>query len=100
MKHEIFNQYVDKVAKLFRVEREDLFAKDKRQEMVDARFLLYYLCASRPMKVSYIQKYMNDNGYSTCHSTIVRSLKVVEQRMADDIDYIHVIKSLASDVSI
>jgi chromosomal replication initiation ATPase DnaA len=47
MKKDIFNDYVDRVCHIFGLEKETLFTKNKRKDVVDARFLLYYLCRDR-----------------------------------------------------
>ena len=57
MKQDVFNQYVDRVTDLYQIKKFELFSKSKKRELVDARHLLYYLCAKRPMKLIYIQKY-------------------------------------------
>ena len=88
MKTTIFNQYVDKVCFLFNVDREVLFSKTTRRDLVDARQLLYYLCSQRPMRLVYIQEYMSDNGYEINHSSIHHGISVVKKKMETDKDYI------------
>ena len=55
MKHDVFNQYVERVSDLFGVSRDEMFSKSKKRECVDARHLVYYLCNKRPMQITYIQ---------------------------------------------
>jgi hypothetical protein len=64
MKHDVFNQYVERVTDLFAITKEDFFSKNKKRAIVDARQLVYYLCAKRPMQITYIEKYMNEGGYA------------------------------------
>ena len=77
MKHDVFNQYVERVSDLFGVSKDDIFSKSKKREFVDARHLVYYLCAKRPMQVTYIQKYMNEAGYQIKHSSITIKKKLI-----------------------
>lgn len=100
MKSEIFNKYVDRVVALFDISRESLFSKSKERSLVDARYLLYYLCHKRPMSVAYIQKYMSENGYTTKHTTILYGIRVVEARINEDNDYQRVAQSIEKSVSI
>lgn len=100
MKHDVFNQYVDRVANLFSLTREDIFSKSKKRSIVDARYLLYYLCYNRPMNISYIQKYLNEAGYMIEHSSIIHGISVVNQKMTDDRDYVSVVKELERAVYI
>lgn len=100
MKQDVFNQYVDKVTDLFGLTKEELFSKSKKTELVDARHLLYYLCFRRPMKLSYIQKYMIANGYTIQHSSIIHGCACMEQRLKEDKDYLSVIKGIEKAVFI
>tara|TARA_Y100001938_G_C7954916_1_gene361210 strand:- start:171 stop:470 length:300 start_codon:yes stop_codon:yes gene_type:complete len=94
MKKEIFNQYVDKVAGTFQMSALDMFTKTKERQSVDARHLLYYLCKNRPMRLTYIQKYMSDRGYVINHSSIIHGIKKVEEKISEDKDYLSIIKKI------
>lgn len=100
MKADIFNQYVDRITDLFGISKESLFSKSKERELVDARYLLYYLCYKRPMNIRYIQKYLLDSGYEVKHSTIIYGIGVVEKRVKDDPDYMQIVKDIQKAVFI
>ena len=94
MKHDVFNQYVERVSDLFGISKDEIFSKSKKRELVDARHLVYYLCSKRPMQVTYIQKYMNEAGYDIKHSSIIHGISAVEQKIAEDKDYVSVVKEV------
>tara|TARA_R110000751_G_scaffold134837_4_gene237421 strand:+ start:1582 stop:1881 length:300 start_codon:yes stop_codon:yes gene_type:complete len=94
MKRKIFNQYVSHVTELFRMDEEDLFKKSKKRERVDARHMLYYLCATRPMRIRYIEEFMKEKGYIITHSTIIHGIKCMEEKMDTDKDYTTIIKKI------
>jgi chromosomal replication initiation ATPase DnaA len=100
MKTDIFNQYVDKVTSRFNLSKEELFSKSKKRECVDARHMLYYLCYIRPMRIKYIQDYMNENGYAINHSAIIYGISSASDRMLEDRDYKTVVKSIEECVTI
>jgi chromosomal replication initiator protein len=100
MKHEVFNQYVDRVVNLFGITKEAFFSKTKKRNVVDARQLTYYLCAKRPMQITYIERYMNESGYEIKHSTIIHGISAVEKRIAEDKDYVSVVKEVERAVFI
>jgi chromosomal replication initiation ATPase DnaA len=100
MKSDIFYQYVDRVVDLFRISKEELFSKNKRRDLVDARHLLYYLCLKRPMSLSYIEKYMAENGYEIKHSTIIYGVGVMTERVKEDFDYAQMVKEIEKSVFI
>jgi chromosomal replication initiator protein len=100
MKHEVFNQYVERVVNLFGITKEAFFSKTKKREVVDARQLIYYLCAKRPMQITYIERYMNESGYEIKHSTIIHGITAVEKRIAEDKDYVSVVKEVERAVFI
>lgn len=100
MKQDVFNQYVERVTAMFSISKEDFYSKTKKREFVDARHLVYYLCSKRPMQITYIQRYMNEAGSNVKHSSIIHGIAAVEQRIADDKDYVSVIKDVERAVFI
>ena len=95
MKANIFNEYSKAVCELFNIDKESLFTKTKRRDIVDARQMLYYLCHKRPMRVVYIQEYMTDNGYPIAHSSIIHGINVVKDRLTHDSDYVSVLTEMS-----
>jgi len=100
MKREVFDQYVKRICELFRIDAKELFEKSKKRDVVDARHLLYYLCDRRPMSKSYIIKFMLENGYTIHHSSVIRGISSVENRMGEDADYVSIVKDLERAVFI
>lgn len=98
MKHDIFNSYVNIISDRFDIPKEDLFKRTKRRDLVDARHLLYYLCAKRPMRIKYIQDYMTQNGYKINHSSVIYGIDSVAEKMKSDKDYVSIIRSIESSV--
>lgn len=94
MKKDIFEEYVDRVTLRFNVSRKQLFTKDKSRHIADARHVLYYLCKSRPMSMSYIKQYMGENGYDIAASNILHGVRKVEENINTDPDYITLIDEL------
>jgi chromosomal replication initiation ATPase DnaA len=87
MKIELFNMYTTEVCKVFDVEENEIFVKSKEATFVDARYLLYYLCSARKIKITYIQKYMRERGYDIPHSTIHYGINQVKEKVHEDQDY-------------
>jgi chromosomal replication initiation ATPase DnaA len=100
MKEEIFNQYVDRVINLFGITREDFFLKSRKRELVDARYLVYYLCSERPIQTTYIQKFMNNNGHDTPHTLILHGIKTTKEKVKEDRDYQSIVKDIDKAVFI
>jgi chromosomal replication initiator protein len=100
MKQNVFNQYVERIAKLFNISKEDMFTKSKKSELVDARHLLYYMCYNRQIKITSIEDYMALSGYTIKHSSIIHGIKAVEDKIRDDKDYVVAIKELDKSTSI
>jgi chromosomal replication initiation ATPase DnaA len=100
MKEEVFNQYADRVAKIFGISKEKLFSYTKKREVVDARQLLTYLCYNRQMKLVTIENFMENNGYKTNHNTIAHSIKIINQKITEDRDYKTIISNIENSVFI
>ncbi len=98
MKAEIFNQYATKVANIYEIDEEAIFIKSKKRDIVDARFLLYYLCHKRPMRLVNIQRYMKERGYDIFHNNILHGIKTAKKRARRDKDYAKIIKALQNEV--
>ena len=95
MKEKIFKKYVDEVCELYGIDQETLFTKTKRRDCVDARYLLYYLCSKRPMRLVYIQEYMGQNGYHIPHSSIHHGIAQVKKKIENnDKDYIDTVRTM------
>ena len=80
MHYQICSRYVSHVCDAYSISPDALFVKSKRRDIVDARQLLYFLCSESPMRIRYIQQYMEENGYKVGHSTIIHGIKRVEER--------------------
>jgi len=100
MKSDVFDQYVERVIDLFGITSEEFFSKSKKREFVDARHLVYYLCHMRPMQLIYIQRYMNQNGYKIQHSSVIHGIASVKNKMAEDADYLKIMKEISKAVFI
>ena len=87
MKKDIFDTYAIAIAKQFHLTLDQMFTKTKKREIVDARQILYYLCMERPIRISYIQRFMEEQGYSVCHSTIIHGYKKAKALIDADKDF-------------
>ncbi len=86
MKKKVFNYYADNIAELFGLNKKDIFTKTKSRDVVDARYMLYYLCYERPMDVTYIIKFMGDNGYDIARTNIHYGIKEMKKKIVEDVD--------------
>jgi len=94
MKKQIFDAYATAIAKQFHLTLDQMFNKTKRREIVDARQMLYYLCMERPIRISYIQRFMEDQGHSVAHSTIIHGYKKAKELIDKDKDFQDVVAQI------
>ena len=87
MKKDIFIAYARAIAEQFHLTLDQMFDKTKKRECVDARQILYYLCMERPIRISYIQRFMEEQGHSVSHSTIIHGYKQAKKLIDNDKDY-------------
>lgn len=99
MKKDIFDEYASSVARKFNITKAELFSKSKRQDIVDARQMLYYLCYNRPMQPQLICRYMARNGYDTAHTTIIRGVGAMEAKIKDDPDYANMANKIDNTIA-
>jgi chromosomal replication initiation ATPase DnaA len=100
MKKDIFNKYVDNVATIFEITRDDFFSKSKKREFVEARHLVWYLCFNRPMTIIYIQRFMESYGYKISHSPVIYGINSVTQKVMSDEDYINIVNKVDKNVKL
>ena len=98
MKQDIFDKYVERICKRFKISEEQLFTKTKKTDIVDARHLLYFLCYNRPMKLITIQNYMEEKGYTINHSSVVYGIGSIQTKSEDDRDYKKIIKEIEQSI--
>jgi len=97
MKQDIFNKYSSAVAKQFHITLDEMFSKTKRQDIVEARQILYYLCKERPIRMHFIQRFLKENGYEIGHSTIKHGYEKAKKLIEEDPDYKKFIEQATQD---
>lgn len=100
MKKEVFNKYAELIIDMFEITREQLFSKTKVRNIVDARYLLYYLCVTRPMPIVYLQQFLEEEGYETSHAPIIYGIRTMTKRLNNDPDYRLIVRKLKESLTI
>jgi chromosomal replication initiation ATPase DnaA len=98
MKKDIFNSYATAISKQFHLSLDEMFDKSRKQEKVDARQMLYYLCMERPIRVSYIKRFMSEAGLDVHITTIIHGYKKAKELIDNDKDYKNIIESINETV--
>jgi chromosomal replication initiation ATPase DnaA len=52
------------------------------------------------MQITYIQKFMGENGYKIEHSTVIYGIQSVDKKITEDRDYISVVREIEKAVFI
>jgi len=94
MKRKVFDAYATAIAKEFHLELDQMFSPARRRDIVDARQMLYYLCMERPIRLSYIQTFMEQNDCPVQHSTILHGYKKAKELIDNDKDYQDIVDSI------
>ena len=99
MKKILFNQFVDRViATLSLKDPTILFHRSKRQDLVDARHLIFYLCADRNMSVADIKRLIGERGLSVQYPALVGGIAKVKKRVSLDPDYEFLVNKIQKSV--
>jgi len=86
MKKQIFDDYATAVAKTFHLTLDEMFTSTRRGDIVDARQMLYYLCMERPIRISYIQRFLESYDFKVTHSTIIHGYNKAKDLISNDTD--------------
>tara|TARA_R110002012_G_scaffold279242_1_gene467184 strand:+ start:2103 stop:2417 length:315 start_codon:yes stop_codon:yes gene_type:complete len=97
MKKDIFNAYAEAIADQFHVTLGEMFTKTRQREMVQARQMLYFLAKERPMRLSYIKRFMEENGLPVDYATITYGYKKAKNYVDNDPDYKFVVDTIANN---
>jgi len=100
MKKEIFDDYATAVAKRFHLTLDEMFTYSRRQDLVDARQMLYYLCMERPIRISYIQRFLETYNFKVTHSTIIHGYNKAKESMKNDIDVTNLINDILKSTNV
>jgi chromosomal replication initiation ATPase DnaA len=100
MKKTIFDKYVKEVCELYRIRERDLWEKTKKLDIVNARYLLYYLCHIRNIAQVDIISYCEECGYSVARPNLIHAIKSIGKKVATDSDYYNIVKRIEESVSI
>ena len=94
MKREIFDKYATAIAEQFHLTLDEMFTKTKRRDSVEARQMLYFLAKERPIRMSYIRLFMEENGHPVTHSTIIHGYKKAKEYINKDDDWKNIVDEL------
>lgn len=98
MKKDIFDAYAEAVADKFHLTLGEMYTKTRKREVVEARQMLYFLAQERPIRLSYIKRFMDENGLPVEHSTIVHGYKKAKAFVESDPDYKHILEEIKNKV--
>lgn len=99
MKKEIFDKYSQAVANQFHLTLDEMFSKTKRQDIVEARHILYYLCKERPIRISLIKQFLQEKGYNITHTNITYGYNQAKKMIEEDSDYKNLINQATIDAN-
>lgn len=100
MKKILFKKFAIAMAEKFGLTLEEMFATNREHDVVQARWMLYYLCVERKISVPYIKKCLADEGYKASGSTITYGYKKASQLVATDYDYKHLTTEALTDITV
>jgi|TARA_R110000822_G_scaffold164351_1_gene304691 chromosomal replication initiator protein len=100
MKKQIFDDYATAVAKTFHLTLDEMFTSSRRGDIVDARQMLYYLCMERPIRISYIQRFLESYDFKVTHSTIIHGYNKAKELVESDDDVNEMVNGILKEVNV
>lgn len=94
MKKELFQSILSQILKKYEVSKEEFYEQTKMPDIVNARYLLFYVCKMNGLSVSRIERLLKDDGFDMTYATIFRGIKAMEKRIIEDNDYKQIISSI------
>ncbi len=81
-----FNRFATNVAKRLKVAKGDLFSTNRKQEVCDARHLLFWVSYKSGIAISYIQKYCDESGLEISHPAVIHGINKIDAMMNKDME--------------
>ncbi len=97
MKKDIFDAYADAIANKFHLTLGEMYTKTRKREVVEARQMLYFLAKERPIRLSYIKRFMEENGLPVDYATIMYGYKKAKKYVDSDPDYKFVVDTIVKN---
>jgi chromosomal replication initiation ATPase DnaA len=94
MKKELFQSILNQILRKYGVSKEEFYEQTKMPDIVNARYLLFYVCKMKGISISRIERLLKDEGFSITKPTIFRGIKAMEKRIIEDSDYSKIISSI------
>jgi chromosomal replication initiation ATPase DnaA len=94
MKKELFQSILSQILNKYGISKEEMYEQTKMPDIVNARYLLFYVCVMKGISISRLQILLKADGFDMTYATILRGIKVMEKRILEDADYSKIISSI------
>jgi hypothetical protein len=85
MKNRIFNLYANFVCEECGITREELFSNTREIRFSIPRYILYYICTKRPMKIVDIRNLVKSNGFDVTRQNIDYGIDKINKSTDKDV---------------
>lgn len=85
MKNRIFNLYANFICEECGITRDELFSDTREIRISIPRYILYYVCAKRPITTTEIKNLMNSNGFSVTRQNINYGIEKINKSTDKDV---------------
>ena len=85
MKNRIFNLYVNFICEECGIKRDELFSDTREIRISIPRYILYYVCAKRPIKIVLLRSLMKSNGFSVTRQNIDYGIDKINKSTDKDV---------------
>ena len=97
MKKQIFDDYATAVAEKFHLTLDEMFTSGRKQHIVDARQILYYVCMERPIRIANIKRFLKTYDFDVTHPTILHGYEKAKKMIKEDEDVSELINEILNN---
>lgn len=98
MTKETFDVILEAVCNQMNMSKEQMLTRTQRRKVVDARHIMFYICRKMEIRNVYIQEYLNDEGYSIKHNTIIHGNNKISDKLESNSTLRKVVNRCIADV--
>ena len=95
----IFESLIDNITQHYGIPIAQMFSKNKDYESVEPRHMFFYLCNTKNIPTITIQRHLDSLGYSIHHSSILRGIAKINDKVTEVKDFDPLISKLENVTS-
>jgi chromosomal replication initiation ATPase DnaA len=98
MNKKLFDKIIEQILNYYDISKYELYEQSKMPDVVNARYLLFYICELKGISISRTKKLLEDDGFIMTYATILRGAKAIKTRINENEEYKKVLETILKNI--